>query len=253
MSLYGFQSAVATLIRRPPVNRGDSLDALFAEFNLTVTERRKLHQMALIEELNKYAMELCDRRWISIEKHLLRIPKYIDIDLLHDLWLMQYEPSAMRIAGDIGGASSFSLEFLRFLQKSPQAREAISQENPPDFIWDLLAYEEAEIEVTALTHPGPSLAADAVVQNNRFRVLHLMHDMADLVGLPTQSREGGDELPQVAVRETWYVLVGSKASNFPRLFEVDEFFALALESQLQEHPPRWPDSLDVGMLRRMSL
>ena len=249
MSLIGFQTAMAALIRRPPQNRPEPVAALFAGCELTAPERNALEQMARIDELNKYAGELSDKRWQLIERHLVRVSQFIDQDLLYELWLLHYEPQAMRITSDMAGGSDFSLGFLRFLQTDEEARAMIARQAPP-FIWDLMAYEQAEIEVSALVHRGGIPSAAALVRHNRFRVLRLNHDLSALI---SQTRAHGEKPSEAPARAVRYVVVGEKGRKIPRVFEVDEPLAQALSGQLKEQPDPWPEGLDRAVLHAMGV
>lgn len=127
MSLFAFQTAIASLIRCPKDNRHADLKSFLEGLELNEQEFQLIQELAQHPELNKYGKEQAYQRWEYIESHVVRLFNFVDDQLLEELWFKRFEPQAMQVEADHRGRYAYSLAFLQFLLNDSFSRELIEK------------------------------------------------------------------------------------------------------------------------------
>lgn len=217
MSLAGFQSGIAALIRLPIENREKNLKKFLSEYELTDQEYSHLTALAKHEELNKYGNEQAQQRFGSIEKRAGRLTSTVNKEVLRDLWFNHFEPSARTHETDIEGRWAFTIGFLRFLVGNSHARKVLKKKAPV-FTEDLIRFQIAETELSRPLLDDPELNPKSSLSHSQFRVLDLKYDIPAL--LPKLIDKGSKARAQK--RDVSVLVLRRGTAQTPRVFEIDQ-------------------------------
>lgn len=196
MSLAAFQQNLTALLRCPEDWR--------PEGELTPAEFDSIVALAKDAELNKYAHEQREQRWLATSKKIPRLVRLVGEELLYDLWLDIFDPEHAQVTSDgTSLAGTYTLAFLEFLATSDEVAQSFADTGVPAYVHDVLAFERAELEL--------SLPVDL----GAFRTVELRHDLL-----------GAGEPP---VRRVLAALVRRGFGQQPRIFEIDDAMHAVLQ------------------------
>lgn len=244
MSLIGLQSAVAAIIRHPRAKydwKGNFLDT----FDLTSSERRIVEKLSLHEELNKYGHGQADARLEVMMNHVDRVPRFIPQRVLKNIWFDLFEPTAIYKKSDLAGHFEMSLAFLNFLLTDMNARKRLKR-SCPIFIFDMIKFEIAELELSRYYLEDPALIEGSVVNNPHFRVMDFEFDIPGWLANPQE-----EDLESFVRPLTLAFVKGEKV--FPKMFEITSEFKEFLLSQIGVGPRLEASEAMKSDLKKMGL
>jgi hypothetical protein len=229
MSLIGLQSAVAAIIRHPRAKYDWKPEQFLKSFELTIPERRIVEKLSRHEELNKYAHGQAEGRLEVMLNHVDRIPKFIPDRVLKNIWFDLYEPTSIYTKSDLEGHYASSLGFLKFLLENKDARKRLKR-SAPFFIFDLLTFEIAELELSRPLLVDTPLIENSLLSTPHFRVLDLEYDVP--AWLCKVDQEDLEEFQ----RHLTLVFV-KREEFFPRMYEITKEVKAFLLSQIGQSAP----------------
>lgn len=230
MSLIGLQTAVAAIIRHPRIKNKWDPQEFLSRFDLTVSERRIVEKLSLHKELNKYAKGQAEERFEVMKNHCDRIPRFVSNRVLKNIWFDLFEPIAMYAKSDLRGNYESSLSFLNFLLVDKNAQKRLKR-SAPQFIFDMIKFEIAELELSRPLLNDPPLAEGSLLSHSHFRIVEFDYD------LPTWlNEEDIDDLESLPEKRP-VILLFVKSEYFPKIFEIHGEFKDFLESQLGSGVP----------------
>jgi len=226
MSQHEFQKALVSLIRNP-VSRYKDFDRRVLDYSISSKEREQLSILASIKEFNKYGEELADQRWDKLSKNISRLLSFVDEDIIYELWLVGFEPTARKVEADLDGNSEYTIGFLNFLQTDPIAREKIEKISP-EFIFDLMEYEKAEEELSKEDQNWPLPELGSCLIRTNFNVLKLNYDIPALVN---------EEIKPVKSNDfKYFLMIGQGRMDSVEAYEVDKKVADFLSAKKDNTP-----------------
>lgn len=208
MSLHGLQTAVAAIIRHPRAKyewKSEFLDT----FDLNPQERRVVEKLSRHEELNKYGRDQANARIEVMLNHCVRIPSWVPDRVLKNIWMDLYEPASIYNESDLKGRFESSIAFSKFLLANKDARKRLKR-SAPYFIFDLIAFEIAELELSRPILVDPPLCENSPLIPS-FRIVDLEFD------IPKWLRDVENENLNEFEREMTLVFVRDRPF-FPRIF-----------------------------------
>lgn len=239
MSLYGLQSAIASIIRCPHERYQWDPDQFLKDFELTSQERESVNQLIKHPELNKYGDDQARDRWEKMLRHCDNVPNFVPDRVLKNIWFDLFEPQSLTVKSDLRGLYESSISFLKFLLNDEQARRKL-ESHCGDYIFDLIAFEIAELELSRPLTDDPPLRKDSILAHPHFRVVDFSYDIPLLLSL-------GDEPENISDlnREFSLAFVRDPRQIAPRVFEITEDLRTFLLSQTVQ--------FDLSALRSMGL
>ena len=213
MSQAGTQAAIAALIRNPKSAQGKKFRHYISQFSLTESEAAAVAALAKNSEVKKYGREQAEGRFELMMRSFMRINRVLDESLIYELWQDLFEPQALRVKSDYGGRNEYSLSFLRFLTTDMECRRILHDQDLP-LLWDLLAFEIAELELGCAVPSSVELKQGSSLRHSHFRVLDLQFDVPAFI-------QSGYDVTQSFARKFILLLVREDASIQPRIFHIE--------------------------------
>ncbi len=240
MSLHGFQTALAAIIRHPRLKYKWEPEVFFKNFELSGSERKIIETLSQHKELNKYGKDQANGRLEVMYNHCDRVPRQIPDRVLKNIWFDLFEPTIMKTPGDLKGSFETSLAFLNFLATDKEARKRLKR-SAPYFIFDLIKFEIAELELSRPILLDAPLKAESVLSHPHFRVIDLEFDVPAWLA----SSEDEDEMKF----ERSMTLVFVKGSeSYPKIFEITPEYRNFLLSQISGE-----QSIDMSVAMKSDL
>ena len=247
MSLLGLQSAVAAIIRSPRRTYDWNPEFFLKDFELAPDERKIVLKLSRHEELNKYGKDQAKGRWEIMLRHCDRVPFFVPDRVLRNIWFDLFEPRHLYAKSDLGGYFESSLLFLEFLQTDKDARKRLKR-SAPFFIFDIIAFEIAELELVRPLLQDPPLHAKSVLTHPHFRIVELTFDIPALITDPDIENRPEFERPLSLV------FVRDPQEMGPRIYEITSPMRAFLKDQLadaQANPPTEAMQADLVTMRLM--
>lgn len=174
MTLQHFQSALAHVIRRPPESL-EVLQELFLDYDLSVSERSVIEQLAGDRLVKDFSDEMRDKRWSAIRRVTSCLRPFIAEKQLKELCREDFEQKhAQTPFADI------SISFLEYLATDVYAKAALAPLTP-DFFLNLVqylftvSYFSRGTMAERLVTPVGSL-----LTHTRFKICELDYDVREL-------------------------------------------------------------------------
>jgi hypothetical protein len=228
MSLIGMQTALAAIIRHPRASYQWNPEVFLKPFDLSVSELRVIESLSQHQELNKYGHGQADARLEVMSNHVDRVPRFIPKRVLKNIWFDLFEPAAIYRKSDLKGYFETSIAFLNFLREDKEARKRLKRSSPV-FIFDLIAFEIAELELSRHLCLDTPLNKESVLSHPHFRVVDFEFDIPGWLNKPEEDDVSAFTRPLTLV----FVRVENK---FPKIYEIHKEFKNYLLSQISEGP-----------------
>ncbi len=214
MSLIGFQSAAAAIIRCPRQTYNWKPEQFLKDFDLSSDERKIIMKLSQHDELNKYGTEQAHGRWEVCMRHCDRVPEYVPDRVLKNIWFQLFEPKNLYASSDLNGYFANSIQFMDFLLTDKDARKRLRRSSP-DFIFDMIAFEKAELELARPLTQDPALHPKSKLSHPHFRIVDLSFDIPALIENPDVEDSAEFE------RKHTLVFIRSEDKYAPRIFEIN--------------------------------
>ncbi len=252
MSLQQYQLALINLVRLPDANRGENFDGFLNKFELSTSEKKSLHELVESKYVKKFGTEQRSKRFgFSIKKNMRWTNKIVKECVVDEIIYHLFEPEHKYIS-----EVEHYPKFVEFLEEN---REAFSEKYFPDFIFDLIKYEQVEFSLMAEDQFKKKVDTSdkpLINPNCHYRVVSFKHDILSMVD-HLKEDETNESLLGPHMDKPTTILFLKTLENIKeeqclnQQFEIDEKVANFIEScesnSVQELPDFFDDLVSIGL------
>jgi hypothetical protein len=250
MSLQGFQSALASVIRAYDAHETNNINELALSYELTHDEKLTLENLINQQRLKAYSEELFLSRWTIIRDALEFLSPFVDLKAMSDFWEKNFEPKSKAVVYE-----DLALKFVEYLAYDPVGLKFITT-NTPAFMASLMRYVHAVFTFRHNVLPIMTLSPHSLLTGRYFAVLTLDHDVreffADLMEVENFKDVNLQDPP--ALKTTLLFIADDEITEF-RSFEIDDelhtFLLKQLNGEITGTPACYQDLVDAGLCKPM--
>lgn len=250
MSLQGFQSALAYVIRNYDPRATKSIDELAHLYQLSPEEIFSLDNVINQQRLQAYREELFLSRWTIIRDALEFLQPLIDFKELTQLWEEDFEPRSSEIVHE-----DLALRFTDYMVTSPKAMEFIRTTCEP-FVPSLMRYVNMVFTFKHNILPKHNLSEHSCLTDRSFAIVNLDYDVREYFADLIESTPDDDvEISQPVLQPLTLLFVATDEVCDFRSFEIDERVAQFLRNEIGLHhrhghcPDFYRDLVELGICK----
>lgn len=226
MSLHGFQSALAHVLRSYGQEMPLAIEDLTIRYGLQEPEVAELRHVLNQNGLKSYGEELFAARWHIIQEGLGFLMPIVPEKILEVLWEKNFEPKCLNIVQE-----ELSINFLNYLINDEEAAIALQECAP--YTRSLLHYAYCVFTFRSPSLPALKLAKNSRLSGRYFLVQDLDYDVRELFSALVDTKNK-NLIPKK--RPLTLLFVASLEQMAFRSFEIDQALKTFLMNELHENP-----------------
>lgn len=250
MSLHGFQSALAYVIRSFELKEPPSVNDLAFTYELTADERTSLDNVINQQRLKAYSEELFLARWTIIREALLFLRPFMDFLALTKLWEEDFELKSKAIVSE-----DLALRFTDYLVHDEKGR-AFIDENTQPFVKSLVHYTNMIFTFKHNYLPQREYAPHSCLTDRYFAIIKLDYDVREFFAELVELENPFDtELSPPQKSPITLLFVATDHVCEFRSFEIDHKLEQFLTDEINGvetshvHPSFYKDLVELGICK----